>query len=149
MLDGFDARGDGLEGRPEVAGDPADLNSFFGRANALDLGVNAETGEGDAVRERAGAQGASQIPVALVPYIVAGLIEGMEGFCPLRGYLVAVASSAGTTTDVLAHEIGHFFGLRHRDNNRRNLMADGSVRVAGPEGRLLSPWECSVIRSAL
>ena len=54
-------------------------------------------------------------------------LSAVDGPCnkdrkSINGSVVAIEGSPNTTGFVLAHEVGHYLGLSHRDNDSTNLM---------------------------
>jgi hypothetical protein len=98
-------------------------------------------GEVNAVKQRAGATGPNQVPVAFVesiewPHDHAGYSD--SGLCAI--------SNTAHQDHVLAHEVGHFFGLWHVEDNSRLMYGDANTT---PDARELSPSECRGVRRRL
>lgn len=98
-------------------------------------------GEVNAVKQRAGATGSNQVPVAFVESI-----EWPHEHAGYSDYGLCAISNTANKDHVLAHEVGHFFGLDHYDDPERLMYGDANNV---PNARLLIPSECEGVSRRL
>lgn len=74
-----------------------------------------------------GATPANLIPIVFVRRIVSGAAFPVGGFASFQGIVV----NAGSAHEVVAHELGHFFGLAHTHACNHGVETAGNCATAG------------------